>query len=109
MPAAPLLHDLERLVDRDRGAALQDRASLRETHRGVERIGLQDGVAARRGRSIADRAVARDLLAGLGEWVPAVGERRADLVEPGIPGLHDGGLLGFRLGHAATAVEQEVL
>src|SRR5207249_1109009 len=82
--------------------------ALREAHRGVQRVRLEDRVAARRGSAVADGTVARDLLADLRERVPAVGEGRTDLVEPGIPRLHHGGLLGLRLGHAATAIQQQV-
>src|SRR5919106_6457474 len=104
------LHHGERLVDRDRGATLEHGASLGQVRSGVEGVRVDDRVAAGLPVAVSDRPVGADRLGGTrSERVPAVLERRAQALHPGVPGLHHGRLFLFALRHPTSAVQQQVV
>src|SRR5690242_4463390 len=109
VPPRRSLHGLESLADLDARAALQDRALLREPHRGVEIGRLDDAVTADRVRAATwgDLALGVDR-ARLPDGVATVDEILAELLHPLTPGRHDLGLLFLGLRHLAAVIREQV-
>src|SRR5215813_2914257 len=101
------LHYWESFVDRNLATTLQNRAALGHLDGRIQRICLDNCVAAGHcpHRAVTDGSIARDAFSRRGKGIASIDDCIAESTVPGSPCLHDGSSFSFSLGHAATAIE----